>query len=220
MNSKVLLVDKKVLVVEGRSEVFVIPYLMEANGVPWGKGKNNTVVHIKDYDGYPNIVQTDAIATELLASGLTALGIIIDADEQPKDRWQSIRNICQKSVPDLPIDLPENGLICNAPNEIKFGIWMMPDNQMRGILETFLAYMIPDETEPLWQFAQESVKSARTKGASFTEFQVDKANIYTWLAWQDPPGQQLHQAVEQKILDPEHPRAQKFVTWFKDLYDL
>ena len=110
MQSKILMVDKKVLVVEGRSEVFVIPYLMEANGVAWGKGKN-TVVHIKDYDGYTNITETDAIATELLASELTALGIIIDADDNPRERWQSIRNICHKSIPNLPIDLPENGLI-------------------------------------------------------------------------------------------------------------
>jgi hypothetical protein len=220
MTNKVLLVDKKVLVVEGRTEVFVIPYLIEANGVNWGKGKN-TVVHIKDYDGYTNISETDAIATELLASGLTALGIIIDADEEPKERWQSIRNACQNSFTNgLPKDLPENGLICNAPNEVKFGIWMMPDNQMRGILETFLAYMIPDTNESLWKFAQQSTQEATNQGANFTEFQRDKANIYTWLAWQNPPGQQLHQAIDQKIFDPKHPRAQKFVTWFKELYGL
>lgn len=220
MTSKVLLVDKKVLVVEGRTEVFVIPYLMEANGVAWGKGKN-TVVHIKDYDGYPNIAKTDAIATELLASGLTALGIIIDADEEPKERWQSIRNTCQNIFMNgLPKDLPEDGLICDAPNEVKFGIWMMPDNQVRGILETFLAYMIPDTNESLWEFAQQSTQEAINKGANFTEFQRDKANIYTWLAWQNPPGKQLHQAVEQKIFDPHHPRTQKFVKWFKDLYGL
>jgi len=222
MDSKVLLVDKKVLVVEGRTEVFAIPYLMEANGVIWGKGKNNTAVRIKDYDGYENINKPDAIATELLASGLTALGIIIDADDEPKERWQSIRNTCQNSFTgfDLPIDLPENGLICDSPNEVKFGIWIMPDNKMSGMLETFLAYMIPEENEALWQFAQESVKEAKTKGANFTEFQIDKANIYTWLAWQNPSGRQLHQAVMEKILDPKHPRAQKFVTWFKDLYGL
>ena len=223
MQSKILMVDKKVLVVEGRSEVFVIPYLMEANGVAWGKGKN-TVVNIKDYDGYSNIVQTDEIATILQDSNLTALGIIIDADETPFDRWQSIRNACHKSMPDLPIEMPENGLICDVTNvnndKVKFGIWMMPDNKESGMLETFLAYMIPNETEMLWQFAQSSVEEATNQGANFTEFQRDKANIYTWLAWQNPPGRQLHQAVMEKILDPTHPNAQKFVTWFKELYGL
>ena len=96
----------------------------------------------------------------------------------------------------------------------------MPDNQTCGMLETFLAYMIPDTNESLWGFAQQSTQEATNQGANFTEYQIDKANIYTWLAWQNPPGRQLHQAVMEKILDPQHPNAQKFVTWFKELYGL
>jgi hypothetical protein len=160
------------------------------------------------------------IATELQESGRSALGVLLDADDNPLGRWQSIRNACLKSIPDLPQELPESGLICDAGNGVKFGAWIMPDNRMSGMLETFLAYMIPEENETLWQFAQESVKQAKTKGANFTEFQVDKANIYTWLAWQNPSGRQLHQAVMERILDSKHPNAQKFVTWFKDLYGL
>jgi hypothetical protein len=83
-----------------------------------------------------------------------------------------------------------------------------------------LAYLIPDERETLWEFAQQSTQEATNQGADFTEFQRDKANIYTWLAWQNPPGRQLHQAVMAKILNPTHPNAQKFVTWFKELYGL
>jgi len=215
----------KVLMVEGVTEKYLIPYLMESNGVKWGNGKDRPV-EIESCDGYPNIVKPDVIATTLQQSSpsLTALGIVIDADNNPRDRWQSIRNVCQKSIPDLPIALPDNGLICDVTNanndKVKFGIWMMPDNQTCGMLETFLAYMIPNETEMLWQFAQSSVEAAKTQGAKFTEFQRDKANIYTWLAWQNPPGRQLHQAVMEKILDPTHPNAQKFVTWFKELYGL
>jgi len=47
----------------------------------------------------------------------------------------------------LPNTLPETGLIHLTDTQIKFGIWMMPDNKMRGMLETFLAYMIPDENQ-------------------------------------------------------------------------
>ena len=215
----------KILMVEGVTEKYLIPYLMEANGVRWGNDKDRPV-EIKSYDGYQNIVKPDVIATILQQSSpsLTALGIIIDADNNPRDRWVSIRNICQKSIPDLPTNLPENGLICDVTNinndKAKFGIWMMPDNQMCGMLETFLAYMIPNEAETLWQFAQSSVEQAKTKGAKFTEFQIDKANIYTWLAWQNPPEMQLNQAVKETVLDPTHPNAQKFVTWFKDLYEV
>jgi hypothetical protein len=212
-------IHQNVLLVEGKQEVRVIPELIEANGVNWGT-RNNPVVYLRDYDGYDKIVDADVISTELQASGLSALGIMIDADNNLNGRWQSIRNVCLKSIPDIPEDLPEDGLIHHAPNGVKFGIWIMPDNRMRGMLETFLAYMLPDGNEPLWQFARETTEQAKNKGALFTDAHYDKANIYTWLSWQDPPGRQLHQAVMERILNPRHPNAQKFVTWFKTLYNL
>lgn len=212
-------IHPKILLVEGKQDVRVIPELIEANGVDWGTRKN-PVVYIRDYDGYQNLVDPDVIATELQASGLSALGIMIDADDNPSGRWQSIRNASLKSVPDLPETLPKGGLIHTAPNEIRFGIWMMPDNRMHGMLETFLTYMIPLGNEVLWQFAQETAQEARSKGARFTDPHVDKANIYTWLAWQHPPGRQLHQAIMERILDPKHPQARRFVTWFRTLYGL
>jgi hypothetical protein len=212
-------IHSKVLMVEGKQDVRVIPELIEANGVPWGKRKS-PVVYIREYDGYQNLVNPDVISTELQASGLSVLGIMIDADENPLERWQSIGNACLKSIPNIPDALPEEGLIRNATDGIKFGIWIMPDNKMRGMLETFLTYMIPTGNEELWQFAQKVSEEAKSKGAVFTELQVDKANIYTWLAWQNPPGRQLHQAIMERILNPKDPNAQKFVTWFKNLYDL
>ncbi|NJL55795.1 hypothetical protein HC928_11830 [bacterium] len=81
-------------------------------------------------------------------------------------------------------------------------------------------YLIPDENESIWQYAQEAAKEAKNKGAAFINAHYDKAYIYTWLAWQDPPGRQLHNAVMERILDPTHPKAQTFVSWFRQLYDL
>jgi hypothetical protein len=212
-------IHPKILLVEGKQDIRVIPELIEANGVDWGTRKN-PVVYIRDYDGYQNLVDPDVIATELQASGLSALGIMIDADDSPSGRWQSIRNASLKSVPDLPETLPKEGLIHTTPNNIRFGIWIMPDNKMHGMLETFLTYMIPLGNELLWQFAQQTAKEAKSKGAMFSDPHVDKANIYTWLAWQHPPGRQLHQAITERILDPKHPQAGRFVTWFRTLYGL
>ncbi|WP_367267694.1 DUF3226 domain-containing protein [Okeania sp. SIO2C9] len=39
-------------------------------------------------------------------------------------------------------------------SDIKFGVWVMPENKMSGMLETFLTYIIPDEKELLWNYAQ------------------------------------------------------------------
>ena len=207
----------KLLLVEGEDDKRVIPELIEKNGVVWTQD-DPLIPHIHSCGGYSKLL--NQIRSRLKESSLSQLGVIIDADENPLGRWESIKNRCQASIPSLPNELPEDGLICEVTKDLKFGVWLMPDNCQRGMLETFLAYMIPNETEPLWQFAQSSVQEAVNRGAKLTEVQYDKANIYTWLAWQDPPGRQLHQAVKETVLDPKHPHAQKFVKWFKELYGL
>lgn len=192
---------------------------MEANGVDWGESASNAVVYIEDY-GSDGFINTDFISTELKASGLIALGMVVDADDNLDARWGSIRNACLKSIPDIPEYLPESGLIHTTGSGIKFGVWIMPDNKTQGMLETFLTYMIPTTSQLLWEYAKEVSQEASRKGASYIEAHYDKACIYTWLAWQSPPGRQLHNAVTERILEPTHIEAQNFVSWFKELYDL
>jgi len=212
-------INPNLLLVEGEQEKRTIPYLIEANGIDWVT-KNNPVVYIEPLGGEKNVIDPLLISAELKASGRRALGLMVDADDNPSGRWQSVRNACLTAMPDIPEQLPETGLIHCLPNDIKFGVWIMPDNKMRGMLETFLAYMIPDESEPLWEYAQEAVSAAKNKNAPFKDTHVDKAHIFTWLAWQKPPGRQLQNAIMEKILDPKHPKAQTFVNWFKSLYNL
>ncbi|MEC4806107.1 MAG: DUF3226 domain-containing protein [Jaaginema sp. PMC 1079.18] len=207
----------KKLIVEGQQDKRVIPELIEAYGIPWEKAKRELIVYIQSY-GSDNFIDTAIISTELKASSLEALGIIIDADKNPEGRWQSIRNACLPSIPEIPQDLPATGLVQTTPNNIQFGIWIMPDNQLQGMLETFLSYLIPDESEALWQYAQTVVLEAKKHGATYKDVHLDKANIYTWLAWQNPPGRQLQNAIQEQIFQPGHPTAQKFVDWFRKLY--
>lgn len=212
---------KKKLLVEGFEDKRVIPELIEANGIIWEPEPGKYVVNIDSHGGINNLLDPDVIFTELQDSNLAALGLIVDADEEPIARWKSIRKVCLDSkISNLPESLPEEGLIHSTTIGPKFGVWMMPDNQMRGMLETFLAYMVPDEEEPLWKYAGQTVTEAKNLGAPFKKTHKDKARIYTWLAWQNPAGRQLHDAVKQRILDPQHPKALAFVSWFKALYDL
>ncbi|MEM8806160.1 MAG: DUF3226 domain-containing protein [Cyanobacteria bacterium P01_G01_bin.38] len=207
------------LLVEGVQDKRIIPELIEANGVLWEFEKKPTV-YIEDYSGYENLIDPVEIETQLDSSGLEALGMLVDADEHFQNRWDSVRNACLDSIPDLPNDLPDSGLVHRAPNGVRFGVWIMPNNRSIGMMETFLASMIPDESEGLWQYAKAVVQEARKKNAPFLESHVDKAQIYTWLAWQDEPGRQLHQAVKYKILKPQHSKSKSFVDWFRQLYKL
>jgi hypothetical protein len=208
------------LLLEGAEDLKTIPYIMEANGVTWPEKPPKAPVWIEQYEGYSNLLKPETLELELKTNGLEILGMIIDADEDAGNRWQQTRQSCRVSIPDLPEDLPKSGLIHTTEDGIKFGIWIMPDNTSRGMLETFLSLMIPAGCEPLWEHAKESAQAAQQRGATFSLTHMDKANIYTWLAWQKPPGQPFPYALKDRIFNPSHPNAQMFITWFKTLYGL
>ncbi|MCI5145331.1 MAG: hypothetical protein D3923_07310 [Candidatus Electrothrix sp. AR3] len=209
---------EKVLLVEGADDQRVIPELVEKNGIPWGDKPKDWIVQIKSMGGVENL-DKNLINIELKASGLKIFGIIVDADEEPANRWQSMRNCLLDRFPDLPAELPKNGLI-HGTGEIKLGIWMMPDNQKRGMLETFLEFLLPDDSQALWELSKQSCEKATAQGAPFKASHIDKARIHTWLAWQNPPGRQLHDAVKQRILAPDSPQAKPFMAWFQELFEV
>jgi hypothetical protein len=96
----------------------------------------------------------------------------------------------------------------------------MPDNESEGCTEVFLRHLVPAQAETSWQHAVQSVIGARELGAPCRECHLPKAHLYTWLAWQDPPGQSPGIALTKKILDPTAPSAARFVTWFRLLYGI
>jgi hypothetical protein len=209
----------KVLLVEGDEDKRVIPYLMEANGVRWGERKDPKAVYIEAYGGVEKLLEPAQIETQLKASGLEALGVLIDADEDPVSRWQAVRHRALKRFPGLPPDLPATGLV-HAEDGLRFGVWIMPDNQRRGMLETFLTFLRPADNPALNAHALEACRAAKTLAAPYKDAHADKAHLHTWLAFQDPPGRQLHQAVLERLLDPSSPHAAPFLAWFKALFAL
>lgn len=216
-------VYSNILLVEGNSDKWVIPEFIEQNGIQWEISPKEYIVNIKPKDSKEKLLNEKIIKYELQARGLKSLGIVVDADENPQGRKQRIEQIYQSLGKTLGDNLTKDGLIFELESGKKFGIWMMPDNQNQGMLETFLSYLItennPDDN-PLWQYIQEVVKEAKQKGATYKEKHLDKAKIHTWLAWQDEPGRQLHQAIKETILNPKHPLGQSFFRWFKELYNL
>ncbi len=211
--------NPKKLLVEGKDDLRVIPELIEKNGITWVDSKKQPIVLIEECEGYENIT-SDLIYTELQTGRRTHLGLVVDADDDASLRWQSIRNACLTSITNIPEEIPATGLIINTPDGKKFGVWIMPDNIIQGMLETFLGYMIPQQEKSLWQYAQKVALEAKNQGAVFKDSYIHKAEIYTWLAWQDEPGRQIHQAIKYNILNPQDAKVQGFITWFKNLYDL
>ena len=210
-------VHARKLLVEGATELRVIPYLMEANGIEWKSG-DAPVVHIAPNNGVDQLLKGGVIESELAASGLEALGVVIDANGDAARRWNQIRNRCRNEFDQLPDEIPENGLKVDHRDGPRFGVWIMPDNRFCGMLEDFLIRLIPEEHDTLYGLAQSCVAEATRNGASFKAPHLKKAEIHTWLAWQDEPGPQLHEAVKHRVLDPTKPESRAFVDWFRLLF--
>lgn len=205
------------LLVEGDEDKRVIPQLIERNKIPWVE-RGEPIVQIKSHGGIEPLI--DEIPTELKASDLSALGILVDANDDAASRWRRLRGACLPDVPDLPEILPKEGLVHPCDFGLKLGFWIMPDNRMQGMLETFLSLLVPADHEPLWDWTDELCDEARRKRAPFKARHRDKARIHSWLAFQDPPGRPLHNAIIERVLNPTSPSAKPFVSWFRRLYGL
>lgn len=205
------------LLVEGETDKSVIPYLMEANGVAWPNPPHSPVF-IEPYGSVDGILRPEVIELELAASGLEALGVVVDANGDAGKRWEDVRTWCSSEFAGLPEQIPAGGLDVVHSDGVRFGVWIMPDNRFTGMLEDFLVRLIPDDSRRLYDLAAKSVADAKRNGAPFRDVHVRKAEIHTWLAWQDPPDLRLHEAVEHTVLDPARIESRTFVNWFRRLF--
>lgn len=197
---------QKKLLVEGNDDVHVVKSLCMAYNIP-------QVFEVIDKKGLSNLQET--LPMELKASDLTALGIMVDADADLAARWQSIRNHLDREGYTVPTHPVAAGTILRAPDKPTVGIWLMPDNQLPGLLEHFVAELIPPG-DALWPHAQNCVE--HIPEPRFPEVARAKANIHTWLAWQAEPGKPMGTAITARYLDPGSARAQGFVNWLQALF--
>jgi hypothetical protein len=211
--------QNKWLLVEGYDDLRSIAGLMRHH-VNWPQEKHLAPVWIEIGSGAESILQKDYISTLLKTPNIKTLGIMLDANGDPISRFSSFRNLCVGSFPNIPKQLPTEGLITDNNDGQRIGLWVMPDNSSKGAIEIFLKYLIPDSTAPVWAHAVKSVTEAKKLGASCKECHIEKANIFTWLAWQDEPGQSPGTALARKVLDPTASNAKPFVKWFMELYQL
>ena len=135
------------------------------------------------------------------------------------DAMHASINFVRRFFPNMPKLAIAGGMITENDGK-RFGLWIMPDNVSDGSLETFLRNLVPDPSQAIWQLATRSVAGAKSIGAACRDCHIDKANLYTWLAWQDPPGQSPGLALTQKCLNPHAPSATQFVNWFRELFQL
>lgn len=206
---------KESLLVEGRDDLYAIANLMIQHGVDF-EHRPAGVPDIKDCDSYAGVLE----AIPMSAKTYDRLGIMLDADFPPTNRWASIRDRLRSHPLNLvvPDDLPPDGLVIAGwrPNSL-IGVWLMPDNIEPGMLVDFLGNLIP-QNDQCWPYTDEVVDTAKAKGAAFGLTHKSKARIHSWLAWQEPPGRPFGTAITAHLLLSGSPLALRFARWFARVF--
>ena len=76
-------------------------------------------------------------------SEINIIGIIIDADNDILSRWIPLKNLLTFQGFNIPDVLPKEGLILENEIGKKIGVWIMPNNNLNGMLEDFISFLVP-----------------------------------------------------------------------------
>lgn len=204
------------LLVEGKDDSLVILSLCK-------KFKIKIPFDIKDCVGVPNL--KEQLKLLLKGSGnLNTIGVVLDADENLSDRWKSIYNILKKSgkYKDIPKTCDKDGTIIFPieDDDIKVGVWLMPNNNDKGMLEDFVSFLIPEDDKLLPKVDKALSEIEEEKLNQYKEIHKSKARILTWLAWQKVPGTPMGRAITKKYLSIDPPICNDFISWLKNLFNI
>ena len=233
------------LLVEGQDDVHVVSRLLERHSLTRLKNPNDRNVNplrllfgdipldIKPVKNIDKAVKQFETTLKFVGVRPKAVGLILDFDPpsetQANNRHETLRNmIAGIQNKECRWDLPENftvlvdGGFIEEPVDAdtpRVGIWFMPDNRNRGMLETFLQELIPKSQSGLLDHARHSTDTAKEKHqAPFKPVHRDKAVVHTFLAWMDEPGHPFGQSFQNGSFDAQSAPAGLFVEWVKKLF--
>lgn len=145
---------------------------------------------------------------------------MVDADENPHERWNRIRSVLMDSgYSGVGEQIDLGGGIFKQENAPDVGVWIMPNNDSTGMLETFVSELVPHD-DTLWARARKCVHDIPLNERRFSSGKTVKAEIHTWLAWQDEPGTPLGFAITKHYLNHDVDCARSFVAWVRRLFQL
>lgn len=206
------------LVVEGKDDKHVIMSLCREHNVAetFTIEIANTTDERAD-EGIEALIKS--IPVRLKTARLRSLGIVVDADDDVRARWQSVcHKLAQSGYVNLPAEPDSHGMVIEQEGLPRVGIWVMPDNRLPGMLETFVAHLIPEE-DSLVPRARQVLLDLESEGLhKYALAHQPKALIHTWLAWQERPGRPMGQSITARALRADSPLAVVFIDWLNTLF--
>lgn len=200
------------LLVEGKNDYHVLLAICE-------KFKLFESFDIIDCEAVTELIKQ--IPIRLKTSDISSIGIVLDADFDLDNRWISLKNTLEKTnfnyiIPDSP---NKKGTILRSPDSPNVGVWVMPNNEISGMVEDFLNILIP-ENDDLLPIVEDTLDSIESQNKNkYSSVHKSKAKIHTWLSWQEKPGTPMGLAITNSYFDTNKELCLDFVKWLNDLFN-
>lgn len=203
----------RILLVEGPDDKHVVIHLSERNGL----AQNFIIVEKEGKDPL-----LDSIEVEVDIPGRTALGIMLDANDDLDARWQAVSDRLNRlrqeedhfDLPELPPQPDPSGTIIEG--RLRIGIWLMPDNRSTGELEDFVGSMIPSD-DPVWPLSEAYIEGIPPAERKFALGKIQRAKVHAWLAAREAP-RPMGLAIMAGDLDTNTADSTTFVDWLRTLF--
>ncbi len=223
---------KQLLIVEGKEDAIVIGTLVKNKDlfVVDFDGRQKEKTHLpkirgRNCEGVSKLL--DSLENELeveLKAGYEDIAIVIDADLDIQSQWEAVRNRLLKLDFDMPKQPNTEGIVAQhrTDDSKKVGVWLMPNNRLNGMLEDFIKMLVPEDDLMLEKAEAivQKVKNEIPETNRFKNVHQAKAEIHTWLAWQEAPGSPMGQAITKKYLNSDNEVCERFLNWLKTVFSL
>lgn len=211
--------DNPLLLVEGKSDSYVLRDLLRKHNfivVENENGQEKEIV-IKPLDGLDKLLRS---LEQTIKVAENNLAVVVDADDiNIENRWRSLSDRLKRAgYSKIPLKPDLEGTIIEDKELPKLGIWIMPNNKTGGKIENFLENLVPDNLQNLWTFAEETIENLPQ--TLFKTKDKIKAQIHSFLAWQEKPGISMNVAIQANYFQHDKPEAKVFVVWIKKVFDL
>ena len=199
----------RVLLVEGPNDKSVVRNLRKH----FHGNRSLPDCHVRECGGVDPLLSI--IEAELKVPGREALGILVDANDKPEDRWNDVLTQLRRARPGMAAHwpAPEGTIVADHP---RVGVWLWPDNRSSGELEDFVAALIPGD-DPVWPLSRRYIDGIPREHRKFAEKKVVRAKVHAWLATRRTP-RFIGSAVGDGDLQTEGVLVARFVEWLRELF--
>lgn len=215
---------KNILLVEGEADRGFFEALCLLLSIP----ADVRVATPKDTGGTHNTKEgvlshlTKVLLPQLQDGQLERIGVVVDADRLAHgtgyattvQRFSSA--LAQVGYQRNPVSTA--GLVFSHQDGLAdVGLWIMPNNADDGMLEDWVKQCVHPDEAALYQHGSKSIDTIPGRH-KFQQWHRSKAEVATWLAWQEKPEHGLYNAAQPALLNLESPLFKELHAWLGHVF--